>query len=97
MIAMPPKDAKSLDDYREYYTELCKLTSRPVFIQTSVGAPDIEPTIDLIVRAQRKVSELRLRQRGVRKHARADASPGPASSRRREAHLRRKPSTRVDV
>ncbi len=49
MIAMPPKDAKSLDEYREYYTELCKLTSRPVFIQTSAGAPDIEPTIDLIV------------------------------------------------
>ena len=49
MIAMPPKDAKSLDEYREYYTELCKVTSRPVFIQTSAGAPDIEPTIDLII------------------------------------------------
>ena len=49
MIAMPPKDAKSLGEYRDYYTELCKLTSRPVFIQTSAGAPDIEPTIDLIV------------------------------------------------
>ena len=49
MIAMPPKDAKALDEYREYYTELCKLTLRPVFIQTSAGAPDIEPTIELIV------------------------------------------------
>lgn len=49
MIAMPPKKAKSLSEYREYYTELCKVTSRPVFIQTSAGAPDIEPTIELIV------------------------------------------------
>ncbi len=54
MIAMPPKDAKSLDEYREYYTELCKLTSRPIFIQTSAGAPDIEPTIDLIVELSEK-------------------------------------------
>lgn len=49
MIAMPPKNANSIGEYREYYTELCKLTSRPVFIQTSAGAPDIEPTIDFIV------------------------------------------------
>ena len=49
MIAMPPKNAKSIGEYREYYTELCNVTSRPVFIQTSAGAPDIEPTIDFIV------------------------------------------------
>lgn len=49
MIAMPPKDAKSLEEYREYYGELCRLTARPVFIQTSAGAPDIEPTVDFIV------------------------------------------------
>lgn len=49
MIAMPPKDAHSIGEYREYYIELCKVTSRPVFIQTSAGAPDIEPSIDFIV------------------------------------------------
>lgn len=49
MIAMPPKNARSIGEYREYYTELCGVTSRPVFIQTSAGAPDIEPTIDFIV------------------------------------------------
>lgn len=49
MIAMPPKNAHSMGEYREYYTELCRATSRPVFIQTSAGAPGIEPTIDFIV------------------------------------------------
>lgn len=48
MIAMPPKDATGLEEYREYYSELCRLTSRPVFIQTSAGAPDVEPTVDFI-------------------------------------------------
>lgn len=49
MIAMPPKNARAIGEYREYFTELCRLTSRPVFIQTSAGAPHIEPTIDFIV------------------------------------------------
>jgi 4-hydroxy-tetrahydrodipicolinate synthase len=49
MIAMPPKNARSIGEYREYYTELCNVTSRPVFIQTSAGAPNIVPTIDFIV------------------------------------------------
>jgi len=49
MIAMPPKNARSIGEYREYFTELCNVTSRPVFIQTSAGAPDIEPSIDFIV------------------------------------------------
>lgn len=49
MIAMPPKNANSIGEYREYFIELCKVTSRPVFIQTSAGAPDIVPTIDFIV------------------------------------------------
>lgn len=56
MIAMPPKNARSLGEYREYFTELCKVTSRPVFIQTSAGAPDIEPTIDFIVELGEKFS-----------------------------------------
>lgn len=49
LIAMPPKEAKSLDDYRAYYGALCKLAKRPVFIQTTGGAPDVEPTVDFIV------------------------------------------------
>ena len=49
LIAMPPKEAKSLDDYRAYYGALCKLAKRPVFIQTTGGAPDVEPTVEFII------------------------------------------------
>jgi len=49
LIAMPPKEAKSLDDYRAYYGALCKLAKRPVFIQTTGGAPEVEPTVEFIV------------------------------------------------
>ncbi|MFQ5741583.1 MAG: dihydrodipicolinate synthase family protein, partial [Acidobacteriota bacterium] len=56
VIAIPPKKAKSLDDYREYYSELCKLAKRPVFIQTAGGAPDVEPTVEFIVEMARKFS-----------------------------------------
>ena len=54
VIAIPPKKAKSLDDYREYYAELCKLAQRPVFIQTAGGSPDVEPTVEFIVEMGRK-------------------------------------------
>lgn len=56
VIAIPPTKAKSLDDYREYYTELCKLAKRPVFIQTAGGAPEVEPTVEFIVEMGRKFS-----------------------------------------
>jgi dihydrodipicolinate synthase/N-acetylneuraminate lyase len=49
MIAMPPTKATSLDDFRKYFRALCKATSRPVFIQTSGGAPQVEPTVDFIL------------------------------------------------
>jgi len=49
MIAIPPKKAKSLDDYRDYFRALCKLTKRPVFIQTSGGAPNLPPSIDMML------------------------------------------------
>ena len=49
LIAIPPKKAKSLDDYREYFRALCKLAKRPVFIQTSGGAPGVLATVEFIV------------------------------------------------
>jgi 4-hydroxy-tetrahydrodipicolinate synthase len=49
MIAIPPKTAKSTDDYREYFRALCKLTKRPVFIQTSGGAPNLPPSIEMML------------------------------------------------
>ena len=49
MIAIPPTVASSLADYREYYEALASVTSRPVFIQTSGGAPKVEPTVEFLV------------------------------------------------
>ncbi len=45
VIAMPPTGAKSLDDYRDYYRTLARITKRPFFIQTTGGAPDVDPTV----------------------------------------------------
>ena len=50
MIAIPPTSANSLKDFQEYYEALCQVTSRPVFIQTSGGAPNVEPTVEFIVK-----------------------------------------------
>jgi hypothetical protein len=38
LIAIPPTEAKSLDDFREYYRGLAGATRRPLFIQTT-GVP----------------------------------------------------------
>ena len=54
VIAIPPTEAKSLDDYREYYSALCRLARRPVFCQTAGGAPEVEPTVEFIVEMGRK-------------------------------------------
>jgi len=54
MIAIPPKKAKSMDDYRDYFRALCKLTKRPVFIQTSGGAPNLAPSIDMMLALARE-------------------------------------------
>jgi 4-hydroxy-tetrahydrodipicolinate synthase len=54
VIAMPPTKAASLDDYREYYGELCRVAKRPVFIQTTGGAEGVEPTVDFIVDMARR-------------------------------------------
>ena len=54
MIAIPPRTATSLEDFRSYYAALCDVTDRPVFVQTSGGAPDIEPTVDFLVSLARE-------------------------------------------
>lgn len=54
MIAIPPKKAGSLDDYREYFRALCKLTRRPVFLQTSGGAPNVVASVEFIVELARE-------------------------------------------
>jgi dihydrodipicolinate synthase/N-acetylneuraminate lyase len=54
LIAMPPSAARSLDEYREYFRALARATRRPIFIQTSGGAKDLAPTVDLIVELARE-------------------------------------------
>lgn len=49
LIAMPPYQAKSLDEYRAYYRALAGVTKRPIFIQTTGGARDVTPTVEFIV------------------------------------------------
>jgi dihydrodipicolinate synthase/N-acetylneuraminate lyase len=49
MIAMPPKVGDSLEDYREYYTALARVTSRPIMIQTSPNRPDVVFETDFIL------------------------------------------------
>jgi 4-hydroxy-tetrahydrodipicolinate synthase len=49
LIAMPPLEAKSIEDYSTYYRALGKLTKRPVFIQTSGGMKGIDPSVQFLV------------------------------------------------
>lgn len=49
LIAMPPSEAASLDDYRRYYRALAGVTKRPFFIQTTGGAKKIVPDVKLLV------------------------------------------------
>ncbi|HZT30766.1 MAG TPA: dihydrodipicolinate synthase family protein [Bryobacteraceae bacterium] len=49
LIAMPPSQAKSLDDYRAYYHALAGVSKRPFFIQTTGGAKGVTMTVDLLV------------------------------------------------
>jgi dihydrodipicolinate synthase/N-acetylneuraminate lyase len=57
VIAMPPKVVRSQDDYREYYSELAKATSRPIFIQT-VPDPSGQLTLDIIYELATKYPQL---------------------------------------
>jgi dihydrodipicolinate synthase/N-acetylneuraminate lyase len=54
MIAMPPSAAASLDEYRAYFRALAQATRRPIFIQTSGGAMDLPPTVELMVELARE-------------------------------------------
>src|SRR5580704_18997326 len=49
MIAIPPTKAASMEDYKQYFTALCKLTQRPVFVQTSGGTPGMVLSTDFMV------------------------------------------------
>lgn len=54
LIALPPAEAKSLDDFRAYYQALARSTKRPFFIQTTGGARGIIPTVEFLVELARE-------------------------------------------
>ena len=54
VIAMPPTSAASLDDYRGYFRALAGAVKRPVILQTSGGARNLVPPVDLIVELARE-------------------------------------------
>ncbi|MFN3325696.1 MAG: dihydrodipicolinate synthase family protein [Bryobacteraceae bacterium] len=49
LIAIPPTEAKTLDDFRSYYRAIARNTRRPLFIQTTGGAKGITPDIPFLV------------------------------------------------
>ena len=58
MIAIPPTEAKSLDDFRQYYRALARVTRRPIFIQTTGGAKGIILEVQAIVDLAREFPNL---------------------------------------
>jgi 1-pyrroline-4-hydroxy-2-carboxylate deaminase len=49
LIAIPPSEAHSLDDFHEYYRALRRITKRPFFIQTTGGAKSVVPEVNLLL------------------------------------------------
>lgn len=58
MIAIPPTEAKTIDDFKEYYRSLAQVTKRPIFVQTSGGARGINPNIEVLVELAREFPNL---------------------------------------
>ena len=48
LIAIPPTEAKTVDDFRRYYATLAGATKRPMFVQTTGGAKGITPPVEMI-------------------------------------------------
>jgi 4-hydroxy-tetrahydrodipicolinate synthase len=54
LIAMPPSEAESLDDYRRYFRALAGVTKRPFFIQTTGGSKKVTPTVEFLLEMARE-------------------------------------------
>jgi len=59
LIAIPPTEAKTLDDFRQYYRAIAKAAKRPLFMQTTGGAKGIEPTIAFMLELARELPNFR--------------------------------------
>jgi 4-hydroxy-tetrahydrodipicolinate synthase len=58
LIAIPPTEAASVDDYRRYYAALAGATKRPIFVQTTGGAKGITPPVEMIVALAKEFPQL---------------------------------------
>jgi dihydrodipicolinate synthase/N-acetylneuraminate lyase len=58
LIAIPPTEAKSIGDFRDYYRAIAQEIKRPIFVQTTGGAKGIEPKIELLVALAREFPQL---------------------------------------
>jgi len=54
LIAIPPSEASSVDDYRRYYSSLAESAKRPLFIQTTGGAKGLIPPVEMITSLARQ-------------------------------------------
>jgi 4-hydroxy-tetrahydrodipicolinate synthase len=54
LIAIPPTEAKSVSDFRDYYRAIAKATTRPLFVQTTGGAKGITPPVEMLVELARE-------------------------------------------
>jgi 4-hydroxy-tetrahydrodipicolinate synthase len=54
LIAMPPSEAESLDDYRSYFRALAGVSKRPFFVQTTGGAKKVTPTVEFLLELARE-------------------------------------------
>jgi dihydrodipicolinate synthase/N-acetylneuraminate lyase len=50
LIAIPPTEAHSLDDFHEYYRALGRVVKRPFFVQTTGGAKGVVPEVNLLLK-----------------------------------------------
>jgi 4-hydroxy-tetrahydrodipicolinate synthase len=55
LIAMPPTEASSQEDYRSYFRALGQATRRPVIVQSSGGARDLVPSVELLLDLAREM------------------------------------------
>jgi 4-hydroxy-tetrahydrodipicolinate synthase len=54
LIAIPPAEATSIEDFRQYYATLAAATKRPLFVQTTGGAKGITPPVEMMVALSRE-------------------------------------------
>jgi len=59
LIAIPPTEAKTLDDFREYYRAIGKAAGRPLVMQTTGGARGIVPTVEFMLALARELPHFR--------------------------------------